>query len=116
ARLLLETHRKTGAFLTDLSEETSEKINTFKYQILDHLKNQNLPHDPNDLLIQCLIHYAPPILQNRFLNTLLKIPDLHQKAIIGCYIASRLVYGKGLSWTPNIIDLLPTLKMSDLDS
>jgi len=108
-RLLLQTHAATGAFVTDLSDVVSERINLFKYQIINHLKDITLTKDPQDLLNRCLIHYAPPLLRKKFLDKLLNLPDLHKKACIACYIASRLVYSKGLSWMPNIVDILPIL-------
>jgi glutamate dehydrogenase len=37
------------------------------------------------------------------------MPEIHKKAIIACYLASHLVYTRGLDWSPNIADLLPTL-------
>ncbi|MGE5196561.1 MAG: NAD-glutamate dehydrogenase domain-containing protein, partial [Anaerolineae bacterium] len=40
ATLLLQTHKKTGAFLTDISEWISEQINTFTNQLLDYLQTQ----------------------------------------------------------------------------
>jgi glutamate dehydrogenase len=104
ARLLLSTHQKTGKFLTELSDLVSEKINLFKYQILDYLEKKPLKEK---VFIQCLLNYCPPILQKRYKKAVLKIPEIHKKAIIACYIASLLVYRKGIDWSPNITDILP---------
>ena len=108
-RLILDTHQKTGAFLTDLSDLVSKRINLFKYQLINHLSEVQLKNDPNDLLIRCLIYYCPPLLRKRHLQGILSMPDLHKKAVIACHIASRLVYHRGLDWSPNIVDVLPTL-------
>jgi glutamate dehydrogenase len=43
------------------------------------------------------------------MQAVLGMPDIHKKAIIACYIASRLVYHRGIDWNPNIVDVLPTL-------
>ena len=110
AHLLLAEHNKTGGFLTEISDRISEKINLFKYQLLSHLENTSLSEDPEDLLIRCLIYYCPPLLRKKYLKNILSMPDLHKKAIISCYLASRLVYSRGLDWNPYIIDVLPTLK------
>jgi len=110
ARLLLDTHKKTGAYLTDISDKISERINLFKYQLLEHLTDLQLPKDSNDLLIRCLVQYCPPLLRKRYLKGILSMPDLHKKAVIACHIASRLVYSRGLDWSPNIVDVLPTLR------
>ncbi|MBI5273266.1 MAG: NAD-glutamate dehydrogenase [Chlamydiia bacterium] len=110
ARLLLNTHKTTGADLTDVSEKISERINRFKYELLDHLSPLSLSHDPQNFLIRCLIQYCPPILRKPHLKKILAMPDLHKKAIIACYIASRLVYGRGLDWIPSVEDVLPTLE------
>lgn len=109
ARLLLSTYQKTGQFLTDLSEKVSEQINLYKYQLLDHLEPIELSRDLNHPLIRSLLLYCPPLLRKRHLEEILSLPDLHKKAMIACFIASRLVYQRGLEWSPNIADLLPTL-------
>jgi glutamate dehydrogenase len=107
AELLLKTHRETGAFLTDISEWISERINTYTYQILDYLEPQTLSDDPKDPLIRGLLNYCPPILKARYQKRVLAdIPNIHKKAIIACYLASRLVYRRGLTWVPSIVDSL----------
>jgi glutamate dehydrogenase len=110
ARLLLETHQKTGAYLTDISDKISEKINLFKYQLLDYLETRDLPEDPDDPLIRCLLLYCPPLLRTKYRKGILSMPAIHKKAVIACYIAARLVYSRGLEWSPSIADILPTLK------
>lgn len=113
ATLLLETHRKTGTFLTTLSNNISEKIHLYKEQLLSYLQSVTLSHDPNDPFIRCLLNYCPPLLRTGYTERLLEeVPDLHKKAIIACHIASRLVYTRGLSWSPSLLDVLP-LVLSD---
>ena len=105
ANLLLNTHKETGQFLTEISDAISQKINLFKYQLLDYLTP--LPLLPNDPLIKCLLNYCPPLLRTRYTPQILAMPDIHKKAIISCYLASHLVYKRGLSWNPTIADVLP---------
>lgn len=109
ARLLLETYKNTNHYLTDISDRISERINLYKYQLLEYLEKVELSQDQNDLLIRCLIHYCPQILRKRYLKGLLSMPDIHKKAVIACHIAARLVYSRGLDWSPAISDILPTL-------
>jgi glutamate dehydrogenase len=106
ARLLLEMHQKTKAYLSDLSELVSEKINLFKYQLLDYLAP--LPLTDQDL-VRCLIQYCPPLLRKKYKEQILNMPDVHKKAVIACYIASHIVYKKGLDWNPSIADILPMI-------
>lgn len=106
ASLLLETHQKTGKFLTDLSELVSEKINLFKYQLLDYLTPLSLTDQD---LIHCLVQYCPPLLRKKYHAQILNLPDVHKKAVIACYIASHVVYKKGLEWNPTIADILPMI-------
>ncbi len=106
ARLLLDTHQKTGKFLTELSDLVSERINLFKYQLLDYLEKTTLE---DKALIHCLMQYCPPLLRGRHREKILEMPDIHKKAIISCYIASHLVYKKGLDWSPMIADVLPMI-------
>lgn len=108
ALLLLKTHAITGAYLTDISDWVSEKINNFTYEILDYLDKIKLSNKKTDSLIRCLYNYCPDSVRKTFFNNVLKnVPMLHKKAIIACYIASRLVYKRGLEWSPSIIDVLP---------
>ncbi len=110
AKLLLDTFHKTGEFVTDISDKVSEKINLYKYQILDHLQDMQLPKDENDPLIKCLFLYAPPLIREKYKERLLtRIPDIHKKAIIACFIASHLVYQRGLDWAPHISDILEAI-------
>jgi glutamate dehydrogenase len=110
ATLLLRTHAETGAFLTDISEWVSERINTYTNQLQDHLQTLILSNDPDDPLIRCLLNYCLPLLRTRYQERiLLEVPDIHKKAIIACHIASRLVYHRGLEWSPNVVDVLPLI-------
>lgn len=110
ADLLLSTHKETHEFLTEISQKISERINQFTYEILDYLETQPWNNDENDLLTQCFLDYCLPLLRSSFKeNALRKIPDPHKKAIVACYLASQLVYTKGLSWQPTIVDILPLL-------
>ncbi len=106
ARLLLNTHQETGQCLTDISDRISDKINLFKYQLLDHLETLALDDPP---LIKCLLNYCPLLLRNKYKNRVLAMPDIHKKAIISCYLASHLVYKRGLEWSPTIADVLPMI-------
>lgn len=110
AVLLLQTHQQTKEFLTDLSDEVSKRINFFTDQLLDYLGTISLSNQPHDPLIECFLHYCLQILRDQFSERLLeKIPENHKKAIIASHIASRLVYHRGLSWFPSIVDILPLI-------
>jgi glutamate dehydrogenase len=106
ARLLLDTHQQTGKFLSDISDQISEKINLFKYQLLDYLETLELT---DESLIKCLIRYCPPLLREKYKEGILGMPDIHKKAVISCYLASHLVYKRGLDWSPTIADVLPMI-------
>lgn len=109
-QLLLTTHATTNAFLTDISEWISSKINTYKYQLLDYLEKIQLSNDPGNPLIRCLLRYCPPLLRTKYPERILtQIPDIHKKAIISTYIASKLVYSQGIDWSPTIVDILPLI-------
>ena len=74
-----------------------------------------LSDDPNDPLIRCLLNYCPPLLRNKYPERILKeVPDVHKKAIIACHIASRVVYYRGLEWSPSLIDVLPLITKDPL--
>lgn len=110
ARLLLKTHRQTGEFLTTLSDLISENINYYSYQILEYLNPLPLSNQVNDSLIRCFLTYCLPTLRRLFTPELLReIPDNHKKAIISCFIASHMVYEKGIAWSPSIVDILPLI-------
>lgn len=108
ANLLLNTHKETDDYLTDISDRISKRINQFTDQLLDYLESAPLSSDPRDPLIQSFLNYCLPTLRLHYQERLIKeIPQAHKKAIIACYIACNLVYNKGLSWFPTIVDILP---------
>lgn len=111
ASLLLNTHRYTKKRLTDISDEISTKILFFRDQLLNHLDHgHSLSSDPKDPFIRCFLTYCLVFLRTHFEKQLIDaIPDNHKKAIIASYIASRLVYEKGLEWSPTLPDVLPLL-------
>lgn len=110
AQLLLNTHAITGNFLTDISETISERINSYTYQLMDYLEPLTLSDDPEDPLIRCLLNYCLPLLRMHYQKRILEqIPPIHKKAIIACYLGSRLVYKRGLDWSPKLIDVLPLI-------
>jgi glutamate dehydrogenase len=96
ARLLLETHKQTGMLLTEISHQISEKILQYKDQLLEDLTPITLSDNPKDLLNQILLNYCPPLLQTKYQDRVLAMPDPHKKAIIACKIASHFVYTQGI--------------------
>ena len=115
ANLLLRTYKEKHSFLTDISEWVSERINLYKDQLMIYLQNITLSNDPEDPFIRCLLNYCPPLLRTRYQKRiLLEVPDVHKKAIIACHIASRLVYFRGLDWSPSLIDVLPLIVLDPL--
>lgn len=110
ATLLLKTKNETGEFLTEISDRISKRINLFTDQLLSYLVNTTLSNDPADPLVQCYLNYCLPTLREKYSKELMnEIPDSHKKAIISCHIASQLVYRRGLSWFPAVVDILPML-------
>ena len=108
AQALLASHGK--AFLTDVSDWISERINLYTDELLAYFTPLKLSTDPKDPLIQAFFIYCPPTIRTKYQDRLLKeIPDIHKKAIIACFLAQRLVYRKGLSWSPSIVDVLPLI-------
>jgi len=110
AQLMLEAHAESGNYLTDISEWVSEKINTYMYQLLDFLEEIEISNNPENPLIECLLNYCPALLRGRYKKRIIEeIPDIHKKAIIATYLASRVVYRRGLAWSPSIVDILPLI-------
>lgn len=110
ADLLLNTLKKEGGYLTDISDQISARINQYTYELLDYLEEIPLSNDPSDPLIKYFLNYALPTLVSEFQEELLEeIPDHHKKAVISCHLAAQLVYKKGLSWRPSIVDILPVI-------
>ena len=110
ARLLLDTHAKTGSFLTVLSDRISERINQYTDQLLSHLEHEPWPDDPQHPFVRVYLQYCLPFLRKNYRQRLLEeVPDIHKKAIVACHIASLLVYTRGLDWRPSIVDILPVI-------
>lgn len=109
ASLLLRTHREKGLFLTDISDQISEKINLYKYQLLEHLESMDFPSHPQDPLIRCLYLHCPLLLRTRYPERILALPPVHKKAMVAAFLAARLVYRRGIEWTPSIGEILPAI-------
>lgn len=110
ADLLLRTHRETEEPLTEISDRISKRINQFTDQILNYLETIQLSDDPKDPLIRCFLSYCLPILREKYKAQLLReIPAMHKKAIIACHLAANLVYKRGLTWFPSVVDILPVV-------
>ncbi len=108
ARTLLASHGQK--YLTEVSELISEHITRYTDELLHYFSTQTLSSDPKDPLIQCLLSYCLPLLRTKYADRILKdVPDLHKKAIIACFLSQRLVYRKGLEWSPSILDVLPLI-------
>jgi glutamate dehydrogenase len=109
-QLMLKIHKESRALLTDISDWISERINMYKDQLIHYLLAVTLSDDPKDPLIRCLLNYCPPLLKNKYQKRILfEVPEGHKKAIIACHIASRVVYSRGLDWSPSLIDVLPLI-------
>jgi len=110
AQLLLKTKDLTNGSLIEISEVISQKINGYMYAILAYLKPITLSTKPDGPYIKCLLHYMIPFLKERYQERIIsQIPDIHKKAIIATYIASKLVYERGVEWAPSITDVLPVI-------
>jgi glutamate dehydrogenase len=110
ADLLLRTHLETGEYLTEISDKISKRINQFMDQLMHHLEGVELAKDPKDPLVKTFLDYCLPLLRERYREDLLReIPSIHKKAIIACHISAQIVYKRGLSWMPSLVDVLPVL-------
>jgi len=109
ANLLLRVYRDSGAFLTDVSEWVSQRINRYKDELMSHFEMVPDLYALDDPLVRCLLQYCPPFLRKRPERILQEIPEVHKKAIVACHIASRLVYFRGLEWSPSLVDVLPLI-------
>lgn len=108
ATALLQMHGTT--YLTEASERISQRINAYTDELLSYLSKTTLSDDVNDPLIQSLFNYCLPLLRTKYRQRILKeIPEMHKKAIIACFLAQRLVYRRGLEWSPSIVDILPLI-------
>lgn len=118
ANLLFRTRSETGEYLTEISDRISKRINLFKDQILGYLEglslsaNEKKGEGRQELhpLMHAFFNYCLPTLREHYSQELLReIPESHKKAIIASHIAAQLVYQKGLSWFPSVVDILPVL-------
>lgn len=110
AELLLRSRDETGEYLTDLSDKVSERINTYTYELLDYLEALPLASHPDDPLVKSLLNFCPALLADKYRERIITdLPSIHKKAIIACFLAARLVYKKGLRWSPSIVDVLPLI-------
>lgn len=110
ATLLLSTYQISGRFLTELSDVLSQKIHHFTDALLDYMAPMPFPTDPLDPWVLCLKAYCLPTLRHLYFDRILeRLPQQHKKAIVARYIASQLVYRRGLDWWPSVVDVLPSI-------
>lgn len=110
ADLLLSTHRKTGKYLTDISDLISARINQYTDQLLAYLESISMENFGNDVFMRCYLSYCLPTLRNKFRNEILhNVPEPHKEAIISAHVAAQTVYERGLEWQPTIVEILPIL-------
>jgi glutamate dehydrogenase len=110
ATVLLQAHCETEESLIELSDAVSKKINRFTYEILTFLEPLPLSDDTANPLIRTLLNYCPPLIRHEFEKELLaNVPDIHKKAMIACFVGSKMVYTRGLEWWPSIADILPLI-------
>ncbi len=108
--LLLKTHQETGQYLTDISQQISERIIQYTYELLDYLETIDWSYDCTNPITRSYLDYCLPLIRSQFEEDALhRVPDSHKKAVVACHLASQLVYTKGLSWHPTIVDILPLL-------
>lgn len=110
AKLLISTYAEKECYLTEVSDELSDKINLYTDQLLAYLDKQDLAKTTRDPLINCYLSYSLPVLRQFFEKKLIsEVPEFHKKAIIASHLASQLIYENGLSWEPGIVDIFPSI-------
>lgn len=106
-QLILDTHTRTKELCSHISERISERINAYSAEIRAYLQPLDLAEGP---FMSCFYEFCLPLLVTHFHDRLkTAIPDVHKKAIIASWIASKVVYLRGLEWSPSIVDVLPFL-------
>lgn len=110
ADLLLSTHKKTGKYLTDISDLISARINQYTDQLLAYLESISIDDFDDDAFMRCYQSYCLPTLRQKFKHEILRnVPESHKEAIISAHVAAQTVYEKGLEWQPTIVEILPIL-------
>jgi glutamate dehydrogenase len=108
--LVLKTFSQTGMRCSKVSGKISERIDSYCDQIRNYLEPFVLSQELTDPLMICFFDHCLPLLSQKFSKQLLeKIPEMHKKAIIASWIASKVVYLRGLDWAPSIVDVLPLI-------
>lgn len=112
AKAMLEYYELMGrkVKLSAISELVSEKINRFTDDIREYLLPLKLEAPENKPFLDIFINYIPDCIKREHLQQALNhVPDLHKKCIIATKLACQLVYGKGLAWSPSVVDILPVI-------
>ena len=111
--LILKEHTKTNKFCCEISEEISDRINSYASQVLEFLAPIQLPQNADAPELACFFAYVLPFLRCEHKEALMRnIPESHKKAIIATYIASKLVYKNGLELPHHIFPLIPQLLLN----
>ncbi len=106
-QLILHTHQQTKKTCSHISEAISVRMLDFSEQIRRYFDSASAIEAP---YMACFFEYVLPLLSEKFADQLVRsIPEVHKKAIIASWITSKVVYNRGLEWSPTIVDLLPFL-------
>ena len=96
--------------MSHVSELVSKKINQFTDELAAYLAKIDLKAPENKKLLDIFINYIPECIRKDYLDqAMVRVPDMHKKAVIATHIACDLVYNRGLAWNPTIPDILPTI-------
>lgn len=109
---MLEYYRQNDCKvkLSLVAELVSKKINQYTDEIAAYLLPLDLSSPANKKLLDVFINYVPDCIKKDHLDRCLnRVPDMHKKAIISTALACRLVYSRGIAWSPSVVDILPVL-------
>ena len=112
AKCMIDYYVKVGkkVHMSHVSELVSKKINQFTDELSAYLAKIDLKAPENKKLLDIFINYVPECIRKDYLDqAMVRVPDMHKKAIIATTIACDLVYKRGLDWIPTIPDILPTI-------
>ena len=89
AEWLFATRRKTGAFLTDLTDKLSRNINSKNVEISEFLDSH-----PEYITDELLLDHLPSMFRESYRDRLKRLPAEYRKAIAAVELAGRIIYNE----------------------
>lgn len=103
---LLMMEREDGRSVVKASDTVSERINHFTDLLFSEMERLMDSRGLKKKLEQVELDYLPPLMRELASDRVKSLPLLYRKSLLSCFLASQLIYQRGLGFEPSLLDTL----------